>query len=666
MKGLLRRTRALCLLVTATLLGAMLTVFGPAKVAQADPGCQSAGAYILWVRGSGQGFDDAEARAFYENVYVNLRIRGITNIGWAELGNLDGQPGVDAYGYPAVRVDDWLNPAVINGDYSRSVETGMKELVLHLNRRYGSTTGPWVSGCTNETLVLGGYSQGADVVGWTLRRSDLSQAAKDHIGYAALYGDPKFDPGPLSDRMNRTNFQSNWWWVRGNDRGYRFKNTEPGYKPNSGILGARSPYVPEEFKGRFGSWCANWDGMCSGRFPEGQADHSNAYEGADGWIADGAEKEMGWVVANKRNSLNPGVLPATTGNYAPPDPSTGPPVAPPPPVIHQIKRTRDPDNTNQLYAATNSAVTEGWWKPGGDGVHTKEVIHIAQDNIVGFDKTNLPAGKQAVYTAVPDGVWETWWDPQHDPQSAKIITDLTGVRQVIADNRWEGTNHDQYVHRLYVLADQGPYEFWWKDGEKDASGNTIIHKNLLDSITGGVNMTSSTAPDGSYELYVATPTWSYELKWNPGQDFHHRPMINITQGDINSLSKVTVGSEERLFTGTSTGTWQGKWVGDGSPANNPEVNGKVGVISSQGMHTGDAFQIYLLTASGVTEFWYTPSNAGNGPVMSRAQGDLTSFTKFNDGAVNQVYTGTVNGEVLETYWGGGASLTTKPLFTVNR
>jgi len=665
-------------LVAATLVGAMLTVFGPTSTAQADPECKTNGYYVLFVRGSGEGFNDLRANQFYWSLVGSNAYPGKLGpaAGWAELGHLDGDADtgkgwdhVESGEYPAVPV----NWSAVTGDYGDSVEVGKNELITHLNRRYGSTPGPWVSNCSNETLVLGGYSQGADVIGWALRSSELSQAAKDHIGYVALYGDPKFNPGPLLNRITNSSFQSNWWWARGNDAGWRIIQPAPLLwlpVPDGGILGARDPYLPTELKGRVGSWCAQFDIVCSGG--GWKTAHENSYQST--WIPDSA-REIADIAKIKRDRLSVGNTSSsgitnTTAQPASAQPSryeTDPtPNVPPPPVIQSIKRTKDSDGVNQVYAATNSAITEGWWKPNGDGVHTKEVIHISQDNIVGFDKTNLPEGKQALFTAVPDGIWETWWDPQHDPQSAKIITDLTGVRQVIADNRWEGTNHDQYVHRLYVLADQGPYEFWWKDGEKDSNGNNVIHKNLLDSITGGVTMTSSTAPDGSYELYVATPTWAYELKWNPGADFHHRPMINITQGDINSLSKVTVGSEERLFTGTSTGTWQGKWVGDGSPANNPEVNGKVGVISSQGMYTGNAFQIYLLTASGVTEFWYTPTNAGNGPIMSRSQGDLTSFTKFNDGAAQQVYTGTVNGEVLETYWGGGASLTTKPLFTVNR
>jgi hypothetical protein len=52
--------------------------------------------------------------------------------------------------------------------------------------------------------------------------------------------------------------------------------------------------------------------------------------------------------------------------------------------------------------------------------------------------------------------------------------------------------------------------------------------------------------------------------------------------------------------------------------------------------------------------------------MTRTQGDITTFTKYNDGAAQQVYTGTSNGQVYETWWGGGASPATNLLFTVGR
>src|SRR5262249_47145833 len=140
---------------------------------------------------------------------------------------------------------------------------------------------------------------------------------------------------------------------------------------------------------------------------------------------------------DKLNQLNPDSPPVSLPDYTitPPDSAASSPGAPPPaPTVTQVKRTLAPDGTtHEVYAATNSTVTEGWWHPGGDGVHTDEIIHISQNNIVGFDKVNEPDGvTQSLYTAVPDGVWETWWRPGAGVHHNKIVTGLTGVRKVIA------------------------------------------------------------------------------------------------------------------------------------------------------------------------------------------------------------------------------------------
>lgn len=127
---------------------------------------------------------------------------------YAELGNFDNNYSVGGDEYPAVGgLEAGFTPT-----YSSSVTKGANELVAYLNNR--------VTACPQESIVLGGYSQGADVVGWTIQRSDLSQTAKNHIGFVALYGDPKFNAGPLDDRMNNVNFSTNWWWVRGSGPGW--------------------------------------------------------------------------------------------------------------------------------------------------------------------------------------------------------------------------------------------------------------------------------------------------------------------------------------------------------------------------------------------------------------------------------------------------------------
>lgn len=656
------------LFMFVTLLGCFLVAFGPTE-AKADPECVDRGAYVLFARGSGEKFDGSRAQSFRHHIMRSLADAGISSK-WAELGNVDGSvkpsegrgPNDPAHEYPAVPVNDWNAVKLLNPwYYSGSVTTGKNELVAHLNDRYSGNGPKGTGACANETLVLGGYSQGADVVGWALRSSELSQAAKDHIGYAALYGDPKFDPGTLNDRLYATNFQSNWRWVRGDDAGYRYRGVF-GVR-NSGILGAREPYVPDEFKGRFGSWCADHDGICSGIFPRGTDVHGAKYQ--DYWIQKSAA-EIVYVAKQKRDYLIAGnnstmvndyvntmPLMALPGYYAE---DMTPVAPPPPPLITQVTRTYGPDGSRQVYAATKSAVTEGWWIPGGEGVHSSEMIHIAQDNIVSFDKVNLPDGKQALFTAVPDGIWETDWDSQHSPKSAKIITGLSGVRQVIADNRWEPKG---YTHRLYILAADGPHEYWWRDGGEHGD-------SLLDAITGPVTMTKSTAPDGADELYVATPTWVYELKWGAGHAFTHRPVINVTQGDIRSLGKgANLDGGELLYTGTSTTAWQSYWEGDSKPDTGTIATGQAHAIQIEKTVTDGTHQLYLATGDHVQEYWWGTNDSGGGELIRISQNNITSFDKETDGADQQLYTG-AGDQVWETWWRAGTSPKSKVLYKVAR
>jgi hypothetical protein len=574
--------------------------------------------------------------------------------------------------YPAVPVDDWGPLRLVDNafvrSYNISVEIGMKELYRHLNDRYAGN-GPRDNGaCSNETLVLAGYSQGADVVGWTLQRSELSQAAKDHIGYVALYGDPKFNPGSRDDRVNRTNFQSNWWWVRGDDTGYRYINSWPlpDYTVrNSGILGARSPYVSGEFKRRLGSWCAYRDGICSGILPNGMDVHTSSY--TNYWMPQSAV-EIAYVAKRKHDQLN-GSGGSGSVNYLTLPPTSGPPIRydtdpnpeapPPPPMVTHIKRTTGPDGVREVYASTMSSVTEAWWYPGGDGVHTDEMIHISQNNIVGFDKVNEPDGvTQSLYTAVPDGVWETWWRPGDGSHSNKIVTGLTGVRQVIAAPEVESAG---YTHRLYILASDGPYEAWWREGGDG------VHLTRLNNISGPVTMTKSTGPSGEDQLYVATPTWVYELWWHPGQGVHYGSIINITQGDIRSLSKGANLSDggQLLYTGTSTTAWQTYWNSSTAPSHGTIATGQAGAIQIEKDVWGGVHELYLATGDHVQEYWWNGPNSGGGELIRISQNNITSFDKSDDGADQQVYT--ASGDlVYETWWRAGVSPTSHMLFKVGR
>ena len=328
------------------------------------------------------------------------------------------------------------------------------------------------------------------------------------------------------------------------------------------------------------------------------------------------------------------------------------------PQIFQIKRTTDPSGARQVYAATNTAVTEAWWAPGGNGVHLHEVIKIDQQNIVGFDKVNLPGGTQALYTATSDGVWESWWKPDGSKGGGQIVSGLSGVKGVFAYN---ATENGQFVHRLYILAGDGPYEAWWKDGGDG------VHLSRLTNINGGTTFTMSVATDGTMQLYVATPTWVYEVWWTPGSNnIHASPILNISQGDIRQLAKAeaTTNGTQRLYTTTSTTVWESKWGGGLSGIQTTaKVVSQTNTIMSKKMVTGSADQLYVATGAKVQEYWWTSSNAGGGTLIDISQGNIGAIDKASDGPTQQLYTA-AGQWVYETWWGGGSSPSTSALFSV--
>lgn len=249
----------------AILLGVVLS---PPSPARADPGCNQGGVYLLWARGSGQSFSDVEALDFKDHVRYAVNVLGVSvpDWAWAELGNLDGdfdpQGQLDPGEYPAVGAPWNAVPSY----YGPSVEIGTNELVAHLNDRYAGN-GPSNNGaCHDEVAVIGGYSQGADVVGWALERTGygaVSAEARRHIGFVALYGDPRF----------RVNCNAERWWVRANARCDSYPR----------LLPPRDPYARPEFNGRFGSWCDDGDAVCAvNPSTLGIGNHTTVYR--DWWI----------------------------------------------------------------------------------------------------------------------------------------------------------------------------------------------------------------------------------------------------------------------------------------------------------------------------------------------------------------------------------------------
>lgn len=329
-------------MAVAAMLLCLVAITGVAAPAHADA-CVKGGVYVLFARGSGEYFDDNHANRLHERLIGDSNKPGVLiQLGipaaWAELGNLDNNGKVSAKEYPAAGGDNPFSTLygwAVNPRYSPSVIRGRDELLQHLYER--------VVRCefagARETIVLAGYSQGADVIGWTLGL--LKPQIKRHIAYVALYGDPKFDAGNGAER--RKGIKP--WWVQGDAVGWRTEYVLNGaQKPacprgqragrlcwptgqlrrgravevtiaDSGVLGARQPYAPADMQGRFGSWCDHGDGICTGRAVSGVwgvGSHNWAYDNDkqpdNGWIAKSASVIAAATIA-KISQLNPDMGP---------------------------------------------------------------------------------------------------------------------------------------------------------------------------------------------------------------------------------------------------------------------------------------------------------------------------------------------------------------------
>lgn len=227
-------------------------------LAQTPSGLECKQLLVLFARGSGQnsgtearlpnemtltsvvGDEEHETHAFFKA--IEARIGDETSVGWQSLYNF---PGGDPTGYTAVGglsklFTGYVEEVEVDWDafpiskYQRSVRSGANEASSYLNFR--------ASHCKNERYILGGYSQGAHVMGNAL--FDLNSYVYNRIAFVALFGDPKFDNGTKEALWPRGSFD---WTSRG------------------GILGSRSPYVLDSLSRRIGSWCDRLDPICAGK-----------------------------------------------------------------------------------------------------------------------------------------------------------------------------------------------------------------------------------------------------------------------------------------------------------------------------------------------------------------------------------------------------------------
>lgn len=212
----------------------------------------------VFARGSGQQPGGDQWKQWNEQ--LKLRITPPTSLHNYEIG----------LAYPAIAVAGATN--ILNGntggakfgagelfEYGRSVDQGVEQMFLFLRSRQER--------CPLSRFVMGGFSQGAQVVSETL---ELAEAAYPslltRVDFAAMFGDPKLHlpegEGIFPAACRGENF-SPW------------RRTVPNCQTDNGSLGPRKPYVPASMAGRAGLWCNNDDFVCgSSKNPLNTAGHT--------------------------------------------------------------------------------------------------------------------------------------------------------------------------------------------------------------------------------------------------------------------------------------------------------------------------------------------------------------------------------------------------------
>lgn len=216
-----------------------------ASALESDATCQAV--EMVFARGSGQGLKEVEGKRFEKQTAEALKG---TSIGYHfyELGSEE----YDGAKYEAVNVSNVFNGNALGAkfssgmanDYGKSVKGGVRELKGYLEQRYKK--------CGKSSYyIIGGYSQGAQVVGQAL--PELSEDVRSQIVFASLFGDPKLHL-PEGEGINPPACQgknlSPWRRVIGN------------CDVDNGSLGARKPYLQGAMKDKVGLWCYNKDFVC--------------------------------------------------------------------------------------------------------------------------------------------------------------------------------------------------------------------------------------------------------------------------------------------------------------------------------------------------------------------------------------------------------------------
>lgn len=236
----------LCLLLTVFMLSFLLHS-SKAEAAELNRPCTNIESILA--RGSGDGEPSDNVTTRFSDQLKQRVASGLTYSNY--------MLGTDSYGgykYPHINVDFWngnlAGASISSGyanDYGDSVLKGAYELQNYITQRYNKCKS------YGTHYVLGGYSQGAQVIGEGLFL--LSQEIRDRITFVGLFGDPKLHL-PEGGIINPPACQGKNLSL--------YRRVVADCHLVNGRLGSRQvpAYLPADMHRKTGLWCISDDYVC--------------------------------------------------------------------------------------------------------------------------------------------------------------------------------------------------------------------------------------------------------------------------------------------------------------------------------------------------------------------------------------------------------------------
>lgn len=312
--------------------------------------------------------------------------------------------------------------------------------------------------------------------------------------------------------------------------------------------------------------------------------------------------------------------------------------------VNFLQKTAN-STTQQLFHGTDFHLFVSLWGPSYPNI-TKLKLMTAPlgERFVDSYTLDEPDGSQTVFAATQSSIYSISFHNGIVGPAQKLVTRASDdIKKVFADIREESAT----THRLYVLANDGPHEYWWRDGPVSGGG-------LLWNINNGIDFVKTRDPADKDEMYVATKSEVYRMKWPINSDIERLKMTSISGTTALAKQNLT-GGTELLYTGTKDGVYETWW----KPNTGFSQPGKIiqssrAVLAIKKTITGNYQQLYVAQPGSVHEFWWGPGSNGirGSRLIHISQDTIVAIDKATLGSYQNLYTASQT-FIYETWWGNG-------------